>query len=458
MTDWTPLFADGQDPVPGNPEDVEAMQRWLRSMSDEVGNSVRALAHVDVSAEWGDHAATRFSAGLDELRKDLPKLQSSFDRAAWGMWQYAAALPEAKAKAQQALSMALDAGAQTQSAQRTRAVVDPGQDTSAYDQLESDARHLYTRAVKLATDAHHDHDQAAHLLIRVLEDAGDIGIHNHSFWGDVWGGITGAAKDVWNSPAAYALPGLGEVKATVTGAAFALDPVDEISTWSADLGAILGVAALVIAPIPGLDFLDAVLGPAAMALSGIGLAADTVRVAEGRTDWKSVAVTGLLTLGTFGVGRWATGAAEVWRGREALEAARALDAERVNFQMSLHELRNVRVVGGDVESAESHVRGALQAEEHARRLADSTRTAKWLYTSGEGVSLADKLAKTAYAVHNPGEVAGHYADMLHWSPVSSAVRADRWDFGQRLVGAAYGGDQSWAAHHDSAAEPPQTAP
>jgi uncharacterized protein (DUF2236 family) len=112
MMDWSPLTDDGQDPVPGQPDEVNHIQAMWRQLADNVERSDVTVQHLDTAASWKGEAATAFAGHLGGLKEDLPRLARSMGKAAWGLWVYEGQLFEAQGQARRALDIAIEAHAQ----------------------------------------------------------------------------------------------------------------------------------------------------------------------------------------------------------------------------------------------------------------------------------------------------------------------------------------------------------
>lgn len=283
MTDWSALNPDGstRDPVPGNPDEVSSLARWFRQMSNDVSDSVAAIQRFDVSAGWRDQAAKRFDEHMGTLKDDLPKLRDSYGRAAWALTTYASQLRTSRQQAQQALSIALEARANVDSAQKAKAAVTaapvsggPPPDTSSYDRQEQDGHDRLSQARSLLRQACDDRDHAAATCRRQIQDAHNLGMQNRSWWDHV----TEAVGEAWHAVDAH---------------------LEDISKWCSRISMVLAVA--------GMFF--PVLEPIAIGIAVIGLAADAGLAAEGKKGWGEVILTGGLMVATFGMGALAKGLA-----------------------------------------------------------------------------------------------------------------------------------------------------
>jgi hypothetical protein len=223
MADWSPLYEDGHNPVPGDPDQIDALQRWFRRMSDDVAESVSALRRFDIATGWRDQAARRFDAAMGKLKEDLPRLRDCYDRAAWGLWKYESALRDAQRRAQHALAMALEAKANTDSAARAKLAVPSDADVTPYERQAQDAAQLLTVARSEADQARHDRQAAAHACIGVLQDASHTGMHTMSFWERLEDAIAGIGRsngDVPPGPGPRVLEALVSFHGHLGGASF----------------------------------------------------------------------------------------------------------------------------------------------------------------------------------------------------------------------------------------------
>ena len=106
MAGWSPLTEDGQDPIPGDPAQVQALRAWFQKMSDDVRGTGAELRNARGLTEWKSKAWDEFEHHLGELEGDFGKLSRSFARAASGLGTYGTALSTARSSAHSLLVQA----------------------------------------------------------------------------------------------------------------------------------------------------------------------------------------------------------------------------------------------------------------------------------------------------------------------------------------------------------------
>jgi len=243
---WAPLTPDGADPVPGDPNEVRALQAWFQQMADDVHQAAGDLRNAQGSLDWRSPAAKEFQGHLGNLESDFGKLSSSFGRAATGLSSYATALANAQWGAQGLLAQAQQ---------------NP-QDQALLQQLRNQL-----------TGYEGDRDRAAQTCVNVLDQAENLGMRN-SFAS--WFGR--------------------HVVPAVTGVVHWVDDhLQDISDWCTRIGIVLAVIGLLV---PGLQWLEIV----SWAIMGIGMLADLGLTLEGKMDWKMFVPEVALTVGTLGLG------------------------------------------------------------------------------------------------------------------------------------------------------------
>ena len=239
--DWRPLAET--DPVPGDPERVrELAARYARaaSFAGEQASAVRRVeqaAHGDGAARWDGVAAEAFRARVGELPRDLDQVAARHQRVAMALLDFAPALESAQRGARLALTRARDA--------QVRAGVSPSSPVTSLPVLLPSVQSAAERAMctevaqarRLLAAAVEQHVRAADQCTRALRAAGDDRLRNPHGWRRVLRAVSALAG--------------------------------RVSTW-------LGVAAVLLCPVPGLG---EVLGAVALTAGGVALLADLARPA-----------------------------------------------------------------------------------------------------------------------------------------------------------------------------------
>jgi hypothetical protein len=417
VTDWTLLRDDGKDPVPGDPDEVDALRNWFRRMGDQVADSVTAFQHFDVAAEWKDQAAATFAGHLDQLKSDLPKLRDSYSRAALGLSAYGSAMREAQQKARAALNMALDAKANVDSATRAKLAVPPDANTASYDQQATDGHDRLQQARGLAEEAHIEQEHAARACIAVLRDAGDVGMHNRSLWDKV--------GDALADP-------------FVSAASWVNAHLKDLAEWCGKISAILSTVALICAFIPVLAPFAVGLEWFALGLSAAKLGFDAALLAEGRGTWTTVIADGaFVALSMGGVAARSVAKSALTGEAAAAESTIARVAPKVASQTETAAAARQTARLAEDAGAEGHVLGGYRAA--ATRAENRLAAMKDDLTTSRDVVFKEHLetdlkAAARNRLHDPvSNLELKYAPR-QWHDLPSSVKWTRVEAGIGAIG------------------------
>ena len=258
--DWRPLAV--ADPVPGDPARVRALasgRAQAAALAGEQASAVRRVVAAVTGGEapWTGPAAAAFLARVGRLPRDLDRVATRQHRVALALRDYAPELESAQRQARRALSRAHQAQSDAGVAVSSPLGVTPVLVTRVLTPAERELRAEIADCQRLVAAAVEHRDWAAARCARALEAAGDDRLRDPHGWHQV----------------------LRTVAAVAGG----------VSTW-------LGVAAVVLCPVPGLGQL---LGAVVLTAAGLTLLADLALTAYGDKGWSAIAldVTGVLPAG-----------------------------------------------------------------------------------------------------------------------------------------------------------------
>lgn len=259
--DWRPL-ADA-DPVPGDPGLVRRLATQevrAAALAAEQASAVRrvvaALAGGGADA-WSGPAAEAFLARVGSLPRDLDRVAARQHRVALALLAYAPELESAQRQAGRALDTAHHAQARAGVAVGSTVGLPPTWLPSALTPAERElAAAIADGRRRLAAAVEH-RDRAVARCARALDAAGDDQLRDPHGWRHVLQTISAAAGTV--------------------------------STW-------LGVAAVLLCPVPGVGQL---LGAVALTAAALTLLSDLALAAYGDKGWSAIGVdlTGVLPAG-----------------------------------------------------------------------------------------------------------------------------------------------------------------
>jgi uncharacterized protein YukE len=240
-TAWQPLAA--ADPVPGDPLELRALAAQSAAAAEEAGRQAASVRRMLSASGWTGQAAEAFRARLRELPVDLDAVAERFQRTGLALRALAPALESAQARARSALAAAHDA--------QLRAGVVPGSPPEPFAGFWSDVvppaqRELddeVARAQRMLAAACEERNRAASRCAQALRAAADDRLRNPHGWHRVL-----------------------QVVSRIAG---------HLSTW-------LGVAAVLLVPLPGLG---EVVGALALTAGLVALASDLALSRYGDTGW-----------------------------------------------------------------------------------------------------------------------------------------------------------------------------
>ncbi len=260
--------AVGGDPAPGDPAAFEAMARGFERTAEDAADAKRKLESFSKGVDdsiWRGESAGAFREKISELPGRLGKLHSSYTAASDGVAGYGRSLRDLQGQARSLLSQAQ--GAQddqtTQEASRDRARdADPTAPTTAHDDAIAAAQGRLNGARNSLDDLRDRRRGAEDRAIGKLDEAGELGIANDSWWKRTFDAI-----DNWVDEHADILKTLSEALKVIS--------------------AIAGVLSFI-------PFLAPICGPIALIAGGLALLTDAALAATGNGDWKMLLVDAAL--------------------------------------------------------------------------------------------------------------------------------------------------------------------
>jgi len=300
--DWHPL-ADS-DPLPGDPDQVEALAAEFDRLGDDIGANNPTLRRVQDQQDWTGEAATAFTGRVGDLPDKLDQVQKRFSSFAGALKAYAPVLRASQATARRALQQAREAQAAASAAQAdlngltvvrpADAPPEPRARTDARSQAAARCRGQMiaanddlARSRRMLAEAVGDHREAERKAASSITAAADDDLQNpHKPW---WKKAAEAARQVL------------QVVSKVAGA----------------LSAVFGVLALLTCWIP---VVGQVFGALALATGVVALVSNTVLMAYGD---KSLGDVGMDVLGVIPGGKILRGASLATKGSRVARASPA---------------------------------------------------------------------------------------------------------------------------------------
>ncbi|MDU0292960.1 WXG100 family type VII secretion target [Saccharothrix longispora] len=343
----------GGDPVPGEPEQVRRIARRFGDICADATSAHARLDAVGKrlgAATWTGAAAEAFGRSIADLLPDLRKMDVSFDRASHALTDYAAALEEAQNTARRARSdaqqaaddrtvasnhelqaeqeagrfhaTARDAGLGATAARAERVVALAAGDAAGESLHRQRADHQDARRTRAEWDAERARDRArgaarvvaesearlraarsladtarelrvdaGRRAVAELDEAGDAGIPNRTFIGEVGKHVTNFVRS----------PEFDQILSVLDGAAdvlLALAPI--VPFAAAAVGGVVGIAggpagiaAGVAAGFSGGVVASRAMGVLAVSMKGAVLGGRTMQRAAGVRGDKAVVAAGV---------------------------------------------------------------------------------------------------------------------------------------------------------------------
>ncbi|MGH3798618.1 MAG: WXG100 family type VII secretion target, partial [Pseudonocardiaceae bacterium] len=101
-TDWSPLAGD--DPVPGNPDEIERVAKSLTDMAEEITRQAANLRRLSDAEGWDADAGRTFADSAGDLAGQLDQAQGRYATAGAALKDYAPELRHAQSVANAALA------------------------------------------------------------------------------------------------------------------------------------------------------------------------------------------------------------------------------------------------------------------------------------------------------------------------------------------------------------------
>jgi hypothetical protein len=227
-------------PIAGDPYEVASTGRTLASIANDVAHSAARLrALASGTAGWTGTAAIAAHARTATLPTKLDKVDASYAAAASALLTYASMLADAQQRSQTAISTAVRANADLQTAEaahRSAAAADAQATAAAhaagrpppppyaprFEASIADASARYQRAATQSTTAQDDALHAAGVAARALQQASHEGIHNASWWQHVTHAVSHWTASHWAQTLGRLSKLAGTISALATVAALAL--------------------------------------------------------------------------------------------------------------------------------------------------------------------------------------------------------------------------------------------
>ncbi|MGH3886006.1 MAG: putative T7SS-secreted protein, partial [Pseudonocardiaceae bacterium] len=175
-SDWSPLADD--DPVPGDPDEIERVAKSLTDMAEEITRQAANLRRLSSAEGWDADAGRTFADSAGDLAGQLDQAQGRYATAGAALKGYAPELRHAQSVADAALTDAKAA----QSAINTHQPPDhpPAEPTPDQASAERHRQHAYDGGIdalyaarrKLA-DATDHRDEHARRAERAIRDSVD---------------------------------------------------------------------------------------------------------------------------------------------------------------------------------------------------------------------------------------------------------------------------------------------
>ncbi|AOW88473.1 enoyl-CoA hydratase/isomerase family protein [Streptomyces olivaceus] len=278
MAGTRPAFPNiGWDPTPGNVDDTRDLAKKLGSLASDLGTAVRELERIECGA-WKGKTAIAFTEYVGEdVTPLIRKSFESFDKASRALHRWSNELEDFQDEAnrlEKSAGKKLDERADAEAKADGKGSKELGEASSAVDGV-----------VQKVHDLEERFKEAARLIGKELDKAGDLAPNEPGFWDKLGKGISDAwdATGDWLKEHADLIKAIGDVLSDIT--------------------AVLGMLAIATLPFPPLA---AIFGTAALIGSGLTLATHGVAMAAGAdVSWATI---GLDAVGLMpGIGMFSKG-------------------------------------------------------------------------------------------------------------------------------------------------------
>ncbi|MBZ6228597.1 enoyl-CoA hydratase/isomerase family protein [Streptomyces olivaceus] len=278
MAGTRPAFPNiGWDPTPGNVDDTRDLAKKLGSLASDLGTAMRELERIECGA-WKGKTAIAFTEYIGEdVTPLIRKSFESFDKASRALHRWSNELEDFQGEAnrlEKSAGKKLDERADAEAKADGKGSKELGEASSAVDGV-----------VQKVHDLEERFKEAARLIGKELDKAGDLAPNEPGFWDKLGKGISDAwdATGDWLKEHADLIKAIGDVLSDIT--------------------AVLGMLAIATLPFPPLA---AIFGTAALIGSGLTLATHGVAMAAGAdVSWATIGLdaVGLMPgIGMFGKG------------------------------------------------------------------------------------------------------------------------------------------------------------
>jgi hypothetical protein len=218
--------------------------------SELVGEQAGSVRRVDAAADWDGDAAQAFRTRVGDLPRDLDRVAARLNHVARALLEFAPALEAAQRRARSALAQAQEAQVRAGFGATSPATAWPVLLPGTLSPAEQEMRAAVQRAARLLSAAVAERAAAVTRCARALHRAGDDQLRNPHGWHHLLLAVSNIAG--------------------------------QVSTW-------LGVAAIVLCPVPGLG---QAVGAVALGAAGVTLLADLLLTTYGDRGWRSIALDG----------------------------------------------------------------------------------------------------------------------------------------------------------------------
>lgn len=310
-TDWSPVDRS-RDPVPGDPDVVEAAGKHYVEVAEAIELAARRLRELSHHDSMKGKAVDEVREKADDVAGDIERAHTRYAAVGKALKDYAGPLRTAQERADGALAKAVTAESDLRAAR--------GRQTSAQDALTR-ARQDDLNAAAGAPPADHSHLEQS---VRTADQ--DVSTAEGTLrWAR---GEVDEAEDDWERAARTARDLISPVLKSN-----GLDDgwrdniskfVATLAKWAGAIAAACGIAALLVGWIPVIgQALAAVLGAIALVAGIVSLLANFFLAANGYGDWSAV-VLDVIGLASFGIGRAVLkGSQAAYRGANASARMRA---------------------------------------------------------------------------------------------------------------------------------------
>jgi hypothetical protein len=294
--DWSPLKYSA-DPIPGDPDQVEAAAKSYATTADSVNQVSDYLANLDGDGQRSD-TITALMARSRELSGQLLSVSGRYSETAAALLYYAPELRAAQAMADSAISEGAPAESQRKQAANNAQDIYLGWMTTLDPNSAKEFEDSYNVAKQRASAAAYEVSLARNKVEEAIRRRDAAAEHAKSL----------IESAIVNSPMTDSV--LDKFKEVLDKAA---DILTKVGKWIWDnidtISLVLTVAAAVLAFIPGLD----VIAPVLLALSKVATIIGRVKAAAGVVksvttavktgDWSGVVATGAAALAGWAVGK-----------------------------------------------------------------------------------------------------------------------------------------------------------